>query len=63
MGLEDWKSKTIKIVYRDVVEGKETTSIKIGKLIDVNKDFIYITSSKTMIAIPKSIIRRIEVLK
>jgi len=60
-GMEKFKEKNIKVVYRDIDKGgKETTGIKIGRLIDFDSDFLYIESSKTLIAIPKSIIRRVE---
>jgi len=58
------EGKTVKVVYKDVNEkGVEARAVKIGKLIKADSDFIYLESQDLIIAIPKSIVQRIEVKK
>jgi hypothetical protein len=60
-GLEKFKNKKIKVIYRDVdANGKETRAIKVGKLIGSDSDFLYLITSDIYTAIPKNIVQRIE---
>lgn len=60
-GLEEFKGKMVKVVYRDIDNlGRETRAIKIGKLMSSDEDFIYLFSD-SKIAIPKNIVQRIEI--
>jgi hypothetical protein len=64
-GLEKFKNKSIRVIYRDVnEEGRETRGIKVGKLIDYDSNFLYLltSDSKNYILIPINIIQRIEVI-
>ncbi len=64
-GMEEFKNKQVKIVYRDIDSfGKETRAIKVGKLASSDQDFLYLIvkdrDNTTYTAIPKSITQRIE---
>lgn len=65
--MEGWKrflNKKVKIFCKDVDrEGRKAISFKVGILVDRDDQFFYITSKKSQIAIPKSIITRIEVIE
>jgi len=61
-GMEKFKGKKVKIVYKDIDNyGKETRSVKVGILENIDNDFLFIRSDKTLIGLAKSIVQRVEV--